>query len=109
MEYLLLVYEKQNTSLPDDPLLEEACKENNHALQESGYLLWGANLQLDGSARLSLRDEVVVAPQSTTLSGVYLIRAKDMNEAIRTARTMPQARLGTIEIQTVVSLEGTTT
>ncbi len=103
----MLVYGEQNTSFhDDDPLLAEACKENNRALQESGYLIWSALLPADGAARLSLRDEaVVVAPQSTFLSRVYLIRAKDMNEAIRTARTMPQARLGTIEIRAVVNID----
>lgn len=107
MDYLLLVYQDQGESDGDDSKIAEACRENNLALRERGTLLVAATLQgTDSNDTVSLRNGVVVvSDKAATLTGVYLIHAKDMNDAIRTATNMPQARLGSIEIRAVINLE----
>lgn len=103
----MLVYQDQGGSDGDDSKLAEACRENNLAMRESGTLLVAATLQGGASNdTVSLRNGLVtVSDKGTTLTGIYLVRAKDMNDAIRTATNMPQARLGPIEIRAVVNID----
>jgi hypothetical protein len=107
MDYLLLVYQNQGESDSDDSKLAEACRENNLALRESGTLVVAATLQSGASNdTVSLRNGVVaVSDKGAMLTGIYLVHAKDMNDAIRTGTNMPQARLGAIEIRAVVNIE----
>lgn len=106
MEYLLLSYEAQEEGETPDTLMN-ACIENNRVLRESGYLVLAVTVQPTGvAATLSLRNgQVTTSDTGLSLAGVYLLHARDMNDAIRTARTMPQARLGPIEIRTVKRVE----
>jgi hypothetical protein len=111
MEYLLLTYHHEGE--PDERAeseahrIAEACRENNLILRENGTLLLAATLQPTPShATVSIHNGTVsVSDTEVPLTGVYLIHAKDMNDAIRTATHMPQARLGPIEIRAVVSVD----
>ena len=111
MEYLFLAYQTSEAQGgPSDAthrLIAEACRDNNLVLRESGYLVLNASLPHSTPvATVSLQNgEVSVGTTATPLVGLYLIHAKDMNDAIRIAGNMPQARLGTIEIWAVSSVD----
>lgn len=105
MEYLLLTYQEEEPVLSEGAqrVIEEACRDNNVALRESGSLLIAATLSpnhADGVVCLH-NGALVPSQRPTAPTGIYLIHAKDMNDAIRTASHMPQARLGPIEIRAV--------
>lgn len=111
MKYLVLAYqgeEKQDgLSESERRIIAEACLENDLALRESGFMLLGVRLQSrTPTEMISIYDgKVVASGGGMSLAGVYIIHANDMNDAIRTASNMPQARLGTIEVRSVVSLD----
>jgi hypothetical protein len=110
MRYLFLAYgdEQQWSALParEQSDLESACRTHDEMLRQKGHLL--AVEQLRGNAtstlvqiqdgQLCLTDGPLAAGQ-TQLIAFYFIDARDLNEAIRIASTMPQARLGPIEVR----------
>jgi hypothetical protein len=108
MEYLLLEY--QDAALQDGRSdsecrsIMEACRDNDRALRESGCLVLAATLHSSAPMTVvSIHNSVVsVSDTEVPLSGIYLIHARDMNDAIRTVRSMPQTRLGTIEIRSMI-------
>jgi len=112
MYYLFLVYSDDPPPFSDRVAYEEACRANDAALRERGYLLAGASLQ-SGSPSLILRvegEELSLADGFPTGAGdgfetVYVINARDLNEAIRLAAGMPQARRGRIEITSLSELQ----
>lgn len=112
MHYLLLLYDdQQHASMPPDEHQGLAAESlaNDDALRESGHLLATFELQTCETAttlRLE-KDEVTVAngfqdlaPQR--LNAIFTIDARDLNEAIRVASSMPQLRAGTIEVRTML-------
>lgn len=106
MEYLLLVYQEQGTPTPQDVVLAEVCREHERAWRERGTLVLAATLQNSPpAAPLTLHNgTLAVNENAPSLTGVYLIYANDINDAIRAAATMPQARFGTIEIRAVTDI-----
>lgn len=112
MDYLFLAYgqpgDANNTSHSTDRLLAEATADNNLRLREGGTLKMEVRLYHDPTAdTMTVRNgEVMLLPAAAPLIGVYLIHANDLNDAIRTASTMPQTWHGTIEIWTVDGVEG---
>jgi len=108
MEYLLLEY--QDADVQDGwtdnecRSIVEACRDNDRALRESGCLVLAATLRSSAPMTVvSIHNAVVsVSDTEVPLSGIYVIQARDMNDAIRTVRSMPQTRLGTIEIRSMV-------
>lgn len=112
MKYLCLVYndEKRSATLSvreREALVGEALSYNDE-LGDRGYLIAAHTLQPAGTAttvrvrngRLSTT-EGPVAAAGEQLTGVVLIEARDLNEAIRVASGMPGARLGTIEVRPI--------
>jgi hypothetical protein len=109
MRYLLLVYEdeRHRDALPagEREALAQACLDNDAAMRASGYLLAAEALHGGGSAatvslqggEVALTEGVDARPQGQ-LRAVVTICARDLNEAIQLAATMPQARLGPIEV-----------
>jgi hypothetical protein len=109
MRYLLLVYEdeRHRDALPagERGEVEQACRDNDAAMRASGYLLAAETLHGDDCAatvwlnagEVSVAEGAAARPQ-TQLRAVVTIRARDLNEAIQLAATMPQARLGPIEV-----------
>jgi hypothetical protein len=111
MRYLFLVYTggSQGKELPagESAAFDQACRENEAALRASGYLLAAISLQTDSTtrvrvlkSRLSLQDGFINRT-SALLAALYFVEARDLNEAVRLASQMPQARRGPIEIRSI--------
>jgi hypothetical protein len=116
MKYLFLAYREERP--PDDlsgteRAAQEACSASDAALRQAGHLLAAETCQ-GGSSAATVRvrsGHVAVAegPYARTkeqLSGLYLIDAADLNEAIRVASRMPQALLGPIEVRLLSETPG---
>jgi hypothetical protein len=82
MKYVCLIYNKEETS-------GEAAAGGRDAL----------TIRVR-NGRLSATDGPAAGPEER-LSGVILIQARDLNDAIRVASRMPEAQLGSIEIRPV--------
>ena len=89
-----------------------AMLDNDEALRRSGNFVDAHALALPPAAvsvrvrggKLSATDGPF-AETKEHLSGFIIIEARDLNDAIRLAGTIPMARLGTIEVRPVRELE----
>jgi hypothetical protein len=116
MKYLFLAYadERHWSTLPvsERAAIETACRVNDQALRESGYLLAAPGLYGSSTAttvrfqngRVSLTDGPF-AETREQLIGLFFINARDLNEAILVASKMPQARRGPIEVRPVMAAD----
>jgi len=112
MKYLCLVYSEEDRlhSLPESP--EDAeCQAYADAVADSGRMLAAEALEPVATAvtvRLrGGRATVIDGPFAETkeqLAGFYLVEARDMNEAIRIAGGIPAARVGSVEVRPVRTL-----
>ena len=116
MRYLCLIYdeEKKFATMPkseSDAFMGEYFA-YTEGIKKSGHYLGGEALQpVHTATTLRIRK----GKQSTTdgpfaetkeqLGGFYLIKARDLNDAIQAASKIPSARTGTIEIRPVVEFE----
>jgi hypothetical protein len=110
MRYLLLVYEDERRweQLPANvrEALAQACEDSEAALRASGYLL-GAELPHGAAAAVTVSVRgagISVTPGPATetpqqLRALVTISARDLNEAIQVAASLPQARIGPIEVR----------
>ena len=113
MNYLFLVYGDEQSwdalSSAEREAFTGACLANHTALRESGHLLSAAELQASDTVimvrlqqgELLLGGETGVKP-GLHLNGFFVIRARDLNEAIRLATLMPQAQAGAIEVRPIL-------
>ena len=115
MQYVLLAYaDEQQVSIPSSQreALADACRANDEALRKSGHLLAVEILQSSCTAT-TVRFQhgqlsITVGPLATTreqLIGIFTITARDLNEAIQVAATMPQARGGPIEVRPLATFD----
>jgi hypothetical protein len=116
MKYVLLAYgdEQRWDAMPasERDALANACLANDEVLRNSGHLLAVEGLQGSRNAitvrvqngRLSVSDGPY-AKTKEQLIGIFTIYARDLNEAIQVAATMPQARGGPIEVRPVVAFD----
>lgn len=107
MEYLLLTYQSTHTITEADfQGSNELYHANILALRERDCLRLAACLPYgsDTTPLTLCNGELSVNEQGISLTGVYLIRAKDINDAIRTASRLPEAQGGTIEVRAVEEL-----
>ena len=116
MKYLFLAYrdEKQWAALSatERDTLEAACQATEQELRQSGHLFAVEDIQNSDAAitvrivndLLSLTDGPLAETQEE-LSQLFFINARDLNEAIRLASTMPHARRGPIEVRPVVAFD----
>ena len=115
MQYVLLAYEdQQQAALPSSEreAFRNACRANDEALRKSGHLLAAEGFQHSCTAttvrfqhgRLSVTVGAL-AETRAQLVGIFTISARDLNEAIQVAATMPQARGGPIEVWPIVAFE----
>jgi hypothetical protein len=114
MKYLFLAYrdEKQweAMSAGERDALENACLANEQDLRQSGHLLAVEDLQSSRTA-ITVRvvnDKVTLTNGPSTETNrqpiqLFFINARDLNEAIRVASKMPQARRGPIEIRPIMT------
>jgi hypothetical protein len=109
VRYLCLVYD--NHSSRTSPSLGEVdeqsrAREDADALRRSGHYVDSAELtQGETSAVVRVRHErmsVTDGPftaEADQLRSIYLIEARDLNEAIQVVAKLPSARTGTIELR----------
>jgi hypothetical protein len=110
MKYLCLAYEEEGTldalSRSEWQALRNETLAYVEALRSSGRLVLAEPLQ---SARTAVTVRVRQGTVATTdgpfaetkeqLGGIFLIEAKDLNEALQVAARWPSARLGSIEVR----------
>jgi len=113
MQYLCLIYddEKQWQEMP--PAESAKIMGEFHAytesIKKSGHYVGGNALQPTHTATtVRVRQGKVgttdgpFAETKEQLGGYYLLKARDLNEAIQLAARIPGARLGSIEVRPVV-------
>lgn len=96
-------------SVSERDIFDKACFANDEALRESGYLIATAVLQSamtvwsqDGHVSIS---EGPFTRTNEQLAGLFIINARDLNEAIQVAAKMPQVRRGPIEVLPIMEWE----
>ena len=115
MKYVCLCYEEEKKlkAMPKDKW-DTVVRETyayNEELRQKGHLIASQALQSVETAKtVRVRDGKISAtdgPFAETkeqLGGVFLIEAKDLNEAIHVASRLSGARLGCIEVRPVMEL-----
>jgi hypothetical protein len=112
MMYVLLAYgdeqQMEAMSRSEREELGHICQESDAAIRESGHLLAVHDLQRSrNAATVRLQNDglsVSDGPYDETkeqLIGIFTISARDLNEAIQVAASMPQARRGPIEVRPI--------
>jgi hypothetical protein len=116
MEYLCLIYddEMEWQKLPpaeSSKIINEFLAYTN-SIKKSGHYLGGNGLQPTHTATtVRVRQGKVAttdgpfAETKEQLGGYYLLKARDLNEAIQLAARIPGARFGSVEIRPVMELE----
>ena len=115
MKYLCLIYdeEKKLESMPkdeSDAFMGEYFAFTN-GIKQSGHYLGGNALQpISAATTVRVRNGKVSAtdgPFAETkeqLGGYYLLKARDLNEAIQLASRIPGARFGSVEVRPVAEM-----
>lgn len=112
MKYVFLVYQDEQgdgLSPYERDLFETVCQASEQELRQSGHLLSVEGLQASDTAimvqlvngEVSLRDGPFTETRRELIQ-LFFIDARDLNEAIRLASKMPQARRGPIEVRPVL-------
>ncbi len=115
MHYLFLAYEDEGRAdippHPDRSPLERGYWVNEDALRRSGHLVAAADMRgADANKTVRIRGGEVISAGSGTiwtnvqLASIFLIDARDLNDAIRVACAMPHARGGLIEVRPMSSI-----
>jgi hypothetical protein len=116
MKYLFLAYNDEQQwealTVNERNTFDEASSASDKALQESGYLLETADLQISNIATTVCvqRGKIFLADGSLgrindPLVGIFFINAQDLNKAIQIATQMPQVQKGPIEIRPIMAVE----
>jgi|SRR6266508_4597719 len=116
MKYVFLAYADEQQwdamSERERDALTLAGRANDAVLRQRGHLLAVAGLQRNHTAT-TVRVQngtvsITVGPCSATqeqLIRIFFINARDLNDAIQVAVTMPQARGGPIEVRPLVACD----
>jgi hypothetical protein len=114
MKYLLLIYSDE--AAWTEPEREDCYGESiqlSHQLQAEGKYLDASPLHSVATATsVRVRDGkrlLTDGPFAETyeqLGGYFLIKAKDLDEAIAIAERIPAARKGTVEVRPIIELSG---
>jgi hypothetical protein len=116
MRYVFLAYTDEKRweamSTSERYACESACLSNIEELRQRGYVLLAEQFQ-SSSATATVRVQngrLFIADGSAAqsrqqLGRVYLVEARDLNDAIRLASIMPPARLGCIEVRPLSALD----
>ena len=115
MQYLCLIYEDEKEWQKLPPAEADKVMGEFHAFTESikrsGHYLGGNALQPTHAAttvrvrqgRVGTTDGPF-AETKEQLGGYYLLKARDLNEAIQVAARIPAARFGSVEVRPVMEL-----
>ncbi len=112
MKYLCLAYEEENKlnalSKSEWAALRDETLAYVEEIRKNGYLIAAEALQsVRTAATVRVRTNKVsitdgpFAETKETLGGIFLINARDLNEAIQVASRWPSARLGSIEVRPI--------
>ena len=109
MKYLCLVYMDEKRL---DEVADAECMACGDALRASGHMIAAEALESVHTAttvrvrngKLGVTDGPF-AETKEQLAGFYLVDAKDLNEAIQIAGKIPPARVGSIEVRPVRTLD----
>src|SRR5436853_1907948 len=116
MRYLFLAYGDETRldamSAGERDALGDECMANDELLRKSGHLLAVQGLERScTAATVRIQNGKVcvasgsVAQTKEQLIGIFTINARDLNEAIRVASQMPQARGGPIEVRPLLEFD----
>jgi hypothetical protein len=116
MQYLLLIYnnEKEFDTQPKLELQQMMTEFDalSADIAKSGHLVGGNRLQSVATATtVRVRDgknQITDGPFAETreqLGGYYLVEANDLDEATKLALRIPSARIGSIEIRPIWSMQ----
>jgi hypothetical protein len=117
MQYLLLIYANEQTAATMSPAEGEQIfreyMEYTQSIKASGHLRGGDPLEPTSKATtVRVRDGKTVttdgpfAETREQLGGYYLVEAADLDEAIKLAARIPDARFGSIEVRPVMPVPG---
>jgi hypothetical protein len=112
MQYLLLIYRSEaelaKTSEADLSAMSKEYGEFTQGIVKSGHFRAGDALQpIRTATTVRVRDGKTVttdgpfAETKEQLGGYYLVEARDLDEAIRIAARIPNARDGSIEVRPI--------
>jgi hypothetical protein len=115
MQYLLLIYwneaEAAKKSEADGQKLTKEYGEFTQAIVKSGNLRGGDALQPTRTATTvrvregkTMSTDGPFAETKEQLGGYYLVEAKDLDEAIRIAARIPNARDGAVEVRPILPM-----
>jgi hypothetical protein len=112
MRYACLIYYDPKilfNQSPESNAILEICQGHDAKLKASGHFVAAEALELPESAiTVQVRDGKMSATDGPfvetkeMLGGVIVIEARDLNEAVRVAAGIPQAKIGFIEVRPVV-------
>ncbi len=113
MKYLLLAYgdEPQLDAMSPNERedFKARCQINDKMLCENGHIIAKEYVQSQHAAMLvQVRNgEVLLTARALTngnepLVGIFVLHARDLNDALRVATQMPQAHWGTLELWPIV-------
>ena len=115
MKYLFLAYgdEQQLDAMSpsERDALGNECLANDEMLRKSGHLLTVEGLQSRTATTVRVQNGKVFITDGPFIEtkeqilGIFLINARDLNEAIRVASKMPQARGGPIEVRPILEFD----
>jgi hypothetical protein len=116
MRYLCLIYEDEKWwEKATEADMQQGMAEYNgftEAIKQAGNYIGGEALQPTKTAtsvrvrngKLSTTDGPYVETKEQ-LGGYYLIKAKDLNEAVQVASRIPGAKHGTVEVRPVMEFD----
>lgn len=113
MKYLCLIYSDEQLlhSHPQSPEDDE-CFDYAQSIQSGGRLLAAEPLApVHSATTVRMRNGKVLvtdgpfAETKEQLTGFYLIQARDLNEALQVAAWIPAARVGSVEVRPVRTLD----
>lgn len=116
MQYLCLIYEDEKAWQTMPPVEGEKILGEYHAYTESisksGHLVGGNALQPTHTATtVRVRQGKIAttdgpfAETKEQLGGYYLLKARDLNEAIQLASRIPGARFGSVEVRPIMEFD----
>jgi hypothetical protein len=115
VKYLCLVYRDESNAhsipLGDENAIVRETLDLFRDLRDAGQLVTAARLQpVQSATTINVRDGqtfITDGPYAETkeqLGGFLLIEARDLNEAIRIAAKLPQARIGKVEVRPILHI-----
>jgi hypothetical protein len=108
MQYLLLIYRDESAPDIGGEAISKEYMEFTQSIIRSGHLRGGEALQSAATAtKVRVRDGKTLttdgpfAETREQLGGYYVIEAKDLEDAVRVAAGIPNARDGVVEVRPI--------